>query len=259
MTSRRRPALAKQRGNGDIQRVGEGGGSVSGDVNLAVLDPVDLEVGNPQLLGESLTAPSLAFANLLDPSSYKRKFISHLRRISDSDTAAQEVSGATTEVRDSVGSVRRPLESLTPEECEQWMLDVGYKLDNGRLDHSRAMKDAGVKSKWAVIKMRWRDGDAPEDREKITAALLERDRKRSEPTLLARKLIALEQWDALALDLLEDVDVFERQIQEARRSAEVAKAKARAREVAREAAEMEAALPFGSPVPLADPMKRTRK
>jgi hypothetical protein len=139
------------------------------------------------------------------------------------------------------------------------MLDVGYKLDNGRLDHGRAMKDAGVKSKWAVIKMRWREGEAPEDREKIAATLLDRDRKRATPTLIARRLIALEQWDALALDLLEDVDVFERQIHEARKSAEVAKAKARAREAAREAAEMEAALPFGSPVPLADPTKRTRK
>lgn len=255
----RRLALPEQRGDGDVESVGDVESGLRGNVNLAVFDPVDLEVRRPEFVSELLPAQLLGGPDLLDPASHKRQFIGHTPRISDLDISTQAVSGTVTEVRDSLGSVRRPDEDLTPEACELWMLDVGYKRDNGKLDHASAMHDADVKSKWAVVKMRWKDGEAPEDRAKIIAALLEKDRRRPTPSVLARRLIALEQWEALALDLLEDVDIFEKQIDEAKKSAAVAKAKAAAREATQRADAMEAALPFASQVPSPDPNKRTRK
>lgn len=194
MPSRRRPALAVKRRNRNAKSLGVLGSGVSGDVGDTGLQAIDLQVGGPELVGEVLSAPPLANADLLDSSSYERRFITHINSLSEIDSAYNVQSGAYAQPRDSVGGMSARTHDLSLEQCEAWMRDLGLTT-RGKPDWKQLLREAELgESQHYLLPSRWAKGEAPDQRAKVRTALERLEMKRRERTPTGAIVFALEEW-----------------------------------------------------------------
>jgi hypothetical protein len=161
-------------------------------------------------------------------------------------------------VRDSVGLMRRYAHDLSYEECESWMRDLGYVSGGGKLDWTKLMKEADVKGSQYVLKSRWLNGEAPDQRVAIRDHLERAEAKRKERTPAGSRVLGLEEWFQIGMDLANEPQTFFARLHELRPLAQAARAAAEARRKAAEAdAELaKANLAWTSATPATKPSRK---
>lgn len=219
MTSRR-ARLAVKRRDRNAKRARKDGGVLSGnDLLEAGLDPVDVEVADPDEIRELLSAQFLRLANLANTTSNERDVGGHLSRLSELDRQRNRLSALGAQVCDSVGTMPIRLYELTYEDAEAVVREHGFVLDNGKTDWDAFLKKASVETDQYNLKKRWREGKALEVRPKIHATLERMERERG-PTAAWLRLMAIAEWTEIGRTLLKVPKVFDEEIDRLRRTAE---------------------------------------
>lgn len=213
----RRP-LAIEGGDRGIESLSDLDRGLGRDADDPLLDPVDLEVGDTELVGEILPAHPSRLADFPDPACDDRlRFGSgHVPDLSNLDRQRKALSVHERQGGDTVCLVARTVLDLTYEECSRWLLDLGFKRDDGEPDWDRLLKRAKVGTHKDTVKNRWKRWGAPKDRAKIrtTLELLEDEKGGTPYGAAVRKF---EEWLDLGRALaLKRTAAFEGQLVELR-------------------------------------------
>lgn len=106
--------------------------------------------------------------------------------------------------RDSVGDMQAPAHDLSWDEADRWVLELGYRTQNGDADWREFLDDIGIGTVKDTLKHRWTKGKPGEKggaalglRRDIRKALERLERARKTPTVFGSALLALEEWSAL--------------------------------------------------------------
>jgi len=208
VTSRRRLALAEQRGDRDSQRVRVLRSGFGGDLGNAGLNSIDLKIRDTEFVGQTLATPLLGATNLFDSSSNKGKFARHSTALSELDRPRNSLSTLDAQAGVTVGHMASAHE-ITREEIEARMVAVGYKRDDGKPDWERVLVDGGVpKGQKDVVPSRW--GSNRFQMKKVIAAIERAEQKR--PTPQSTRKQALDDWNEIGRALSLVPEVFEREI-----------------------------------------------
>lgn len=76
----------------------------------------------------------------------------------------------------------------------------------------KLLDEADVKTRAEDVRSRWKNDKAPNDRIKIRRALTAAERKRSQPTITGQRVLGLEEWFRLGLDLSRSPMIFAAQM-----------------------------------------------
>ena len=205
----RRPALAIERCDRDLESVGDNRRGVRRDLGHPGLDAPDLEPGHraaafasgeqfSDAIGELLPAQLLAQPDLLDPARNERAFGSHIEDVSETETRVQSFQTRKRKHAITLAGFMTKLIAPDMEVFEKWAAQLGVSFE-------KVLKKAGVSDpdEARASRSRMRKGGAPRVRQQLFEVLAELERQRSEPTEMGAVLIGLSRWQELGAELAE--------------------------------------------------------